>query len=373
MCDANLVDVTLVDLQGGVTTPANNLLPASSTSEESHEAMVESTTPPEVTVLEEADVACLKKDVTRRRAVLWPPLEKKEGNKLVFPFLDRKNSERDFQLCSVLAMGQIYTSSHGNKGQGWEEARLVLVGLRNGNGDLLFPDGISSTKTIQRRMLSLMQWIKKYRDTAALRSGTDDEVHSDFISLLENLLEQKETAEEEFAERQATTGKVNQRKASEAEVLRLAAMSSAAGRKRLAEVFDEAQRNKKKIVTTPTSTSPTDMATTTTPGSLSSMSHSPTEFLALTNTLSEQRSIRERKLDMRAERIRFRQEMMREKMEEKKKRREEENRNRVDGNNMQQAIIALMQQQQQSLRLQEEANRVQAESNRLQSEKMEEK
>ena len=239
MCDANLVDVTLVDVQGGVTTPANNQPSASSGREDSHEAMVESTTPPEVTVLEEADVACLKKDATRRRAVLWPPLEKKEGNKLVFPFLDRKNSERDFQLCSVLAMGQIYTSSHGNKGQGWEEARLVLVGLRNGNGDLLFPDGISSTKTIQRRMLSLMQWIKKYRDTAALRSGTDDEVHSDFISLLENLLEQKEMAEEEFAERQAATGKVNQRKASEAEVLRLAAMSSVAGRKRLAEVFEE--------------------------------------------------------------------------------------------------------------------------------------
>ena len=123
---------------------------------------------------------------------------------------------------------------------------MVLVGLPNADGDLLFPDGINSTRTIQRQANCLMQWIKKHRDTAALRSGTDDEVHSDFISLLENLLEQKEMAEEEAAERNIETGKVNQQKVNEAEVFRLAAMSSAAGRKRLAEVFEETNRTKKK-------------------------------------------------------------------------------------------------------------------------------
>ena len=86
-------------------------------------------------------------------------------------------------------MQQVFTSSHGCKSRIWEEVRTVLSGLRTKNNELLFPDGISSINTLRCRMTALMNWIKKYRDSAAIHSGTDDEVHSDFIALLENLLE----------------------------------------------------------------------------------------------------------------------------------------------------------------------------------------
>ena len=74
---------------------------------------------------------------------------------------------------------------------------------------------------------------------AALRSGMNNEVHSEFISLLENLLEQRESAEEDMADKAETTTKLNSKKALEAEVLWLSAMNSAAGRKRLLELQEE--------------------------------------------------------------------------------------------------------------------------------------
>ena len=55
------------------------------------------------------------KTSARRKAIFWPPLEKQEGKNLVFPFLDRNNCDRDFQLCSVIAMQQVFISSHGTK------------------------------------------------------------------------------------------------------------------------------------------------------------------------------------------------------------------------------------------------------------------
>ena len=185
------------------------------------------------------EVCLVKSEGTRRKAILWPALEKREGKRTIYPFLDRENCDRDYQLCSLLAVEQIFLSSHGRKNKVWEEVRATLCGLRTKNNELLFPDGISNVNTLRRRVSSLMAWIKKYRDSANIRSGTDDEDHSEFISLLENLLEQKETAEEDATEKAAELTKVNQRKSAEAEVLRLAAISTSRGRKRLQEMVEE--------------------------------------------------------------------------------------------------------------------------------------
>jgi hypothetical protein len=131
------------------------------------------------------DVVCIKKEAVRRKAVLWPPIEKHEGKKLVFPFLDRDICDRDFQLASHMVMEQVFVSSHGSKNKIWEGIRTLLAEKRDDNGELVFPDGINSIQTLRRRADVLLKWIKKRRDTAALRSGTDNEVHSEFITLLE--------------------------------------------------------------------------------------------------------------------------------------------------------------------------------------------
>ena len=113
----------------------------------------------------------------------------------------------------------------------WEDVRAQLLELQDTNGDPLFPEGINAITTIRRRVNKLLTWVKKRRDTAAVRSGSDDEVHSEFICLLENLLEQKESSDEKSAEEVAETSKQNKRKSSEAECLHLAAMNTAAGKK----------------------------------------------------------------------------------------------------------------------------------------------
>ena len=264
--------------------------------------------------------ACfIKKEGGRRKGVLWPALEKQEGMRTIYPFLDRDNCDRDYQLCSVLAMQQVFLSSHGSKSKVWEEVRTILCGMRTKDNELLFPDGISNINTLRRRTGALLQWIKKHRDSAAFRSGTDDEVHSEFIELLENLLEQKESAEEEAAEKAAETTKANKQKASEAEVLRLSAMSTAAGRKRLEEVLVETGFKKKNAPKSPSPSSLSNVSTSTEP---------ITEVASLTLMMKDERKFQEEKWEKRMEMRRLeakeKLEMKRKLAEEKAARREEE-------------------------------------------------
>jgi hypothetical protein len=273
------------------------------------EDMVDEAIPSEVVVLEadaSNDVVCIKKEAVRRKAVLWPPIEKHEGKKLVFPFLERESRDRDYYLCLIMVQERVFTSSHGSKNKIWEGVRTLLSEQKNDNGELLFPDGISSINTLRRRADALMKWIKNFRDSAAIRSGTDDEDHNEFIVLLENLLEEKESAEEQVAEKLTQTNKTNQRKSSEAEVLRLAAMSTDTGKKRLAEVLkltgenEEEGRNKQ---SNPTGVTPKNKRRGGATESVSSLSRSPPEggdFNAMNSGFNERMKLKQQELNRHA-------------------------------------------------------------------------
>ena len=55
-----------------------------------------------------------------------------------------------------------------------------------------------------------MQWTNKHHNLAAICSGTDDKIHSNFIVRLENLLKQKEKTKQEVEVRAAETSKTSQ-------------------------------------------------------------------------------------------------------------------------------------------------------------------
>ena len=137
-------DVTTGDTTTTLTPPGDDII------------MVGVTTDPE----EEGGAPFIKKEGARRKAILWPMLEKQEGNKTLFPFLDRTNCDRNYQLCSVVAMQQVFVSSHGSKTKVWEEVRAMLAGMRGKDQELLFPDGINSISTLKRRLDNLLKWIK---------------------------------------------------------------------------------------------------------------------------------------------------------------------------------------------------------------------
>ena len=246
-------------------------------------------------VVTEGDV----KPPPRRKGVHWPQVERKEGNKLVFPFLDRKKCDRDYQLCSIIAMQGVFQTNHGTKAKVWEEVRSLLAPLPDSDGNPLFPDGINSINTLRRRTDVLMRWIKKYRDTAAVRSGTDNEVHSDFINLLENLLEQKESSEEKMAEEAKEATKIQARKVSEAECIRLAAMNTTGGKKRLQEMWEASGRKPRaKIPKTPSplsSTSPCSGSVILQGG------NPPKEIIDLVTLVSDQNVLSEKNLEKQRE------------------------------------------------------------------------
>ena len=294
------------------------------------------------------------KTSARRKAIFWPPLEKQEGKNLVFPFLDRNNCDRDFQLCSVIAMQQVFISSHGTKSKVWDEVRSILCGLRTKDDELLFPDGINSINTLRRRTDALMRWTKKYRDSAAVRSGTDNEVHSNFIALLENLLEQKESLEEEVAGKVIENARTCQRKASEAEVLRLAAMSTSLGRKRLHEVLDENGRKKGPSKTAAIPGGPTKTAAPQNPLE---------DIVTLAASLSQHSKVREEKIEIekekqkrRIERDRFCQEMKAKKLDQENQTKnavfamiQQQQEAKNESNEIQKTMVAMMQQQRELL------------------------
>jgi hypothetical protein len=341
--------------------------PKSLPDEGSQEDVDDTTIPSEVVFLEpnssNDDVICIKKEAVRRKAVLWPPIEKHEGKKLVFPFFDRDICDCDFQFCSHMVMEQVFVSSHGSKNKIWEGIRTLLAEKRDENGKLVFPDGINSIQTLCRRADVLMKWIKKHRDTAALRSGTDNEVHSEFITLLEILLEQKESSEEEAAEKLAETSKSNKQKATEAEVLRVAAMSSSEGRKRLAEVLETSDRKKPNTKVAP----PETPMTAVTAASFSSMSRfSPgvgSDFMMLASTLSQQHEGKERRSVEKAEKEKAKLELRRlgreiklqQMADDREKRQLDKAKSQGNVNQLEHAIMALMDHQKESFRLQQES------------------
>ena len=243
-------------------------------------------------------------------------------------------------------MQQVFLSSHGSKTRVWEEVRAILTGLPGKDGELLFPDGINSVKTLQTRLEVLLKWIKKRRDSAESRSGTDDEVHSEFIALLENLLEQWESVVVETADKAEKVSKLNAKKSSEAEVLRLAAMNSAAGRKRLLEVQQEEQRKKGGVGGTPRSAGSFSSVSSYSPvpsdsassiqlmvNGLSEQSHSRAEIIAA------DRAEREKKFAAREERKKSR-------LEKKLLQQEQAMKAQEQASKQQDAMMAMFQQQQ---------------------------
>ena len=55
-------------------------------------------------------VCLVKSEGSHRKAILCPALEKREGKQTIYPFLDCENCDRDYQLCSLLAVEQIFMS-----------------------------------------------------------------------------------------------------------------------------------------------------------------------------------------------------------------------------------------------------------------------
>ena len=321
----------------------------------SHGATENSTIRAESEVVEDGTIVVIKKEGNRHRPIVWRVLQKEdtEGN-VVFPFLENGVSPQDYQLVSTVAMQRVYEMSHGNIGKAWKQVRNILLDAETPEGSLVFPGGIAGTNTIRTRMDNLLGWAKMRRESAPRRSGCDDEEENEFIVLLDDVLIQKESAEAGAAEAKAESYGVAQRKSREAEVLRVAAMNSSAGRKRLAELMESGVKTRKKQsdnMNTPddkNNNTPSDSSL-----SRSSNDGSP-DFGTLASSFAQQSALKEKKMELQAAEQKLREERHHLRHQLKMKKVEAASKAKVDANRLQEAIITLMQQQQEVMMSQAE-------------------
>ena len=355
MVDPNLPDT--IDMVSGPQVNGD-LAPESPPVLVSHGATEKSTICAENEVVADGtnnNVVIVKKEGARRKPIVWRAIQKEdtEGN-VVFPFLENGESPQDYQLVSTVAMQRVYEMSHGNIGKAWKQVRNILVYAKNPDGSLVFPGGIAGTSTIRTRMDNLLGWAKMRRETAPRRTGCDDEEENEFIVLLDDVLLQKESAEVGAAETKAESSTIAQRKSAEAEVLRVAAMNSSTGRKRLSELLDSAAKKTKKKannIYTP------DTKSVNTPSD-SSLSHSPNEispdFGTLASSFAQQSALKEKKMELQAAEQKIREERLRLRHQLKVKKVEVASKAKENANRLQESILALMQQQQEVMRNQAE-------------------
>lgn len=131
-----------------------------------------------------------------------------------YPFLEGEDP-KDEKLMKYVMQSRPFALGRNEKGPAWEDVATTLSKTATDH----FPKGISS-KAVKDRFNTIMKAMKSKEAKAPIRSGTDDENISDFISLAESLYHDFDSCQQDAVGKKDNSLAQKRKDREHAEVLR---------------------------------------------------------------------------------------------------------------------------------------------------------